>query len=380
MKNFEDIIGCSLTASQLTQAALPLRVGGCGLRCPQMQRPAARISALAAFHRSGARSVGVPEYAQQVTWSGARQVMQELQGFLGPNFDPLTTWVGNPELLATADLQHCRQQWWAERLGKKRMHSLLDAVSPRDQNRLLEQATGLGSCFMAVTPSVPLHTNIPSDTYRMALKWWLGVPIIEHDPQNPPTCPGCRASVDPHGDHFLCCPRNNYTRRHQAMQEALAGVLSEAGQPFEREVVIPNCSDTQLRPADLLLKNWMAGKDTAVDLTVSHGWQATMRASAATDATREKWRSFLVNREKLKKQKYMGHCRIAGWSFLPMAFGTWGGMGPDAAKLLFRFLKRAASWLDGDARAARQEELRLNVGLALMRHIWVLLEAKNAIY
>ena len=63
-----------------------------------------------------------------------------------------------------------------------------------------------------------------------------------------------------------------------------------------------------------------------------------------------------------------------------MAFGTWGGMGPDAAKLLFRLLKRAASWLDGDSRAARQEELRLTVGLALMRHIWVLLEAKNAIY
>ena len=163
------------------------------------------------------------------------------------------------------------------------------------------------------------------------------------------------------------------------MQEALACILTEAGQPFEREVVVPNCTDAQLRPADLLLKNWLTGKDTAVDLTVSHGWQATMRTSAATEATREKWRAFLVNREKLKKQKYLGHCRQAGWTFLPMAFGTWGGMGPEAAKLLFRLIKRAASWLDGDLRAARQEELRLNVGLALMRHTWVLLEAKNSI-
>ena len=50
------------------------------------------------------------------------------------------------------------------------------------------------------------------------------------------------------------------------MQEALACILTEAGQPFEREVAVPNCTDAQLRPADLLLKNWLTGKDTALDL------------------------------------------------------------------------------------------------------------------
>ena len=62
-----------------------------------------------------------------------------------------------------------------------------------------------------------------------------------------------------------------------------------------------------------------------------------------------------------------------------MAFGTWGGTGPEAAKLMHRLLKRAASWNEGDLLAARQEELRLSLGLALMRHIWILLEAKNLI-
>jgi hypothetical protein len=60
-----------------------------------------------------------------------------------------------------------------------------------------------------------------------------------------------------------------------------------------------------------------------------------------------------------------------------MAFGTFGGTGPEAARVLHRVLKRAACWLEGDLRASKQEELRLSMGLTLMRHIWLLLEAKN---
>ena len=95
--------------------------------------------------------------------------------------------------------------------------------------------------------------------------------------------------------------------------------------------------------------------------------------------SRERWRHFLVEKEQQKVIRYSAHCARARWAFLPMSFGTWGGMGPQAAKLVHRLLKRAASWNEGDLRAARQEELRLGLGLALMRHIWLLLEAKNLV-
>ena len=183
--------------------------------------------------------------------------------------------------------------------------------------------------------------------------------------------------MDPFGDHLLCCPRNNYSKRHTAVQEAIAVILGEAGQPFAKEVTIPDCPDTQLRPADILLKGWSAGTDVAVDVTVGHGWQHSEQAAAATSQTRERWRSFLSKREKTKKDKYVLRCREVGWAFLPMAFGTWGGMGPEAAKLLARILARGAAWLDGSFRSRKQEELRQNVGVALMRHVWLLLDAKN---
>ena len=134
-------------------------------------------------------------------------------------------------------------------MGMRRMHVLLDGALPRDQARLLEQAGGLGSCLMGITPNRNLNSVIPTDTYRLALRWWLGCPLLEYDAQHPPLCPGCQSTVDPHGDHLLCCRRINFTSRHQAMQEALASVLTDAGQPFEREVQVPGCPDGQLRRA-----------------------------------------------------------------------------------------------------------------------------------
>ena len=236
---------------------------------------------------------------------------------------------------------------------------------------------GCRSLFYGGSPQrTTVHCLFP-DSYRVGLRWWLGLPLLKEDLTHPVSCPGCLVQVDCFGDHLLCCPRNNYTRRHQAVQEAIVSVVSEAAQPFAREVPIPDCPEGQLRPADILLKGWQTGTDVAVDLTVVHAWRQAEQASTATAVTRERWRSSLSKAERQKRDKYNRPCSEAGWAFLPMAFGTWGGMGPEAAKLLHRLLGRAASWLEGPLRGRRQEELQQHVGVALMRQVWHLLDAKN---
>ena len=68
--------------------------------------------------------------------------------------------------------------------------------------------------------------------------------------------------------------RNNYQRRHNAVRDALVTVLHEAGQSYAMEVQLPSQPEgSLLRPADILLKGWASGKDTAVDITICHGWQ-----------------------------------------------------------------------------------------------------------
>jgi hypothetical protein len=230
---------------------------------------------------------------------------------------------------------------------------------------------------MEIAPNHLLHTSFSPDAYRVGLKWWLGIPLMADAQGVTVLCPGCGTQVDAHGDHLLCCPRNNFTHRHTAVQDGLVSILNDASQPYSREVVIPNCPLGHLRPADVLLHGWQTGLDTAVDLTVVHAWQLAEQAQAPTPATRERWRTFLTRAERRKKDRYTAPCRAASWTFQPMAFGTWGGMGPDAAKLLARLLPRAAGWLEGSLRTRRQWELRANLGVALMTHIWRVLDAKN---
>ena len=344
-----------------------MKAGGCGLRRPTIIRPAARIAALATIYAKGAASVGPPLYAQALDLDWVAAPLQDLRSLLGPNADPLAEWLQNPATIKYATGDSLKHKWWSDTIGKSAANQLLDTVPPRDQARLLEQSSGIENCLMAVTPSNQLHTSINSATYRLGLKWWLGIPIVTGSNA---TCPGCSAPVDIWRDHLLLCPRINYAKRHNAVQEALACVLDDSGQGYSREVALPQAG---LRPADLMLRTFQDGKDTAVDLTISHGWQVAERSDSIS---REKWRSFLKRKEHAKQLKYSIPCADAGWEFLPMAFGTWGGLGPSCAKLLHRLVKRAAGWYEGTRKAARQDELRHTVGLALSRQVWCLLEDK----
>ena len=119
----------------------------------------------------------------------------------------------------------------------------------------------------------------------------------------------------------MCCKRNNFLNRHTAVQEGLACLMQEAGQGFSKEVAVPDCPDGQLRPADLLIPGWENGQDTAVDVTLVHGWQASLQG---TSVSRERWRNFLRKKEDAKHQRYDVACKRVGWAFLGMAMGTWG--------------------------------------------------------
>ena len=349
-----------------------------------MVRPAARISALLQYYTQSASAVGVPPSAQEINSNWIAPTLHELAQNLPANFDPIASWLGQHNNILKASGEHLQQKWWSTALGRKRLESLLDNATLRDQARLLEQGNTIGYAFMSVPPSSKLFYTMPSDQYKLALKWWLGKPILlPPDPGGQYLCPGCREIVDPHGDHLLCCRRNNYTKRHGAVQTALFNALLEAGQGCTREERIPIDGET-IRPADLLVANWAGGRDVAVDITVCHGWQLSERPSLVNRddphrqmLSRERWRSFLRRKEENKNTKYKEKCESVNWGFTPMAFGTWGGQGPEAAKMIARIAKRAAGWREGDLRQSQMEMIKLSVGWAIMSQVILLLQAKN---
>ena len=227
---------------------------------------------------------------------------------------------------------------------------------------------------MTALPSPTSGATFTTEEYRMGLKWWLGAPLIA---QTDARCPGCGQQVDPEGDHFVCCARNNFATRHDAVQDAIFTVLSSSGQRVAREVALQSQQDSQLRPADLLVENWHAGQPTAIDVTVVHGWTSAMRLANVNPQPRDTWRKHLCLKEAAKHAKYDAGCEAEGWHFVAAAFGTWGGLGPEGAKALSRIVKRSSTWETADTCGVAQRRMYESVGVALFRRIWQLLAAKN---
>ena len=148
------------------------------------------------------------------------------------------------------------------------------------------------------------------------------------------------------------------------------------GQPFIREAPMSKTNaETQgpaRRPADILLRAWQGGQDTAVDVTVVHPLQV-----AQLPWTRMKAESFLKQAESRKVTNNESACKKEGWAFIPAAFDTWGGMGPKAKDVFHRLLARSVASTPMELQAARKGEHRQHLSLALMRQVWKLLSAKN---
>jgi hypothetical protein len=178
MSAFEDLVGCALSQQQRDQASLPLSAGGCGLKSPRLIQPAARIAALLSYLGGGCANVAVPTYARTPSSTAITPVLDDLTALLGPQFESLQQWSGKHALLAAAEPAKWHQKHWTDAIGKATMIRLLDKAGSRDQARLLEQASGLGTSWMSVTPSAPLRTIISSEDYSLALKWWLGLPLF----------------------------------------------------------------------------------------------------------------------------------------------------------------------------------------------------------
>ena len=130
---------------------------------------------------------------------------------------------------------------------------------------------------MSVTPNSNLTSSLPTDTYKLGLRWLLGVTNLTAPTGEefiPTLCSGCGKTVDGFGDLLLRCIRLNFSRRQNALQDCLALLLQETGQGEAREVPLPDCPEGDLLPADLPLRIWMHGRDTAVKITIVHGWTA----------------------------------------------------------------------------------------------------------
>ena len=188
----------------------------------------------------------------------------------------------------------------------------------RDSVRLSFQEDATSTGWLTVPPSTALGNACPPGQYRLLLKWFLGIPILEPILAGQP-CPMCGDAVDIFGDHAVSCQKNKAYRRHHAVQDWMIRLLQSHGIASAREKQVDPAS--LLRPADIFVPNWSAEGDMAVDVTIRHPLPPSLFPATISTA-----KDLLSRAERDKNALYKAMCHQHGCQFQPLVFTTWGGL------------------------------------------------------
>ena len=83
----------------------------------------------------------------------------------------------------------------------QQFNNLFHNTSVTDRARLLSISFPHASAWLSVTPSPRLNLHLEPAEFQVALKWWLGIPVVQG--QSCPHCPSC--VLDDFGHHSLTC-------------------------------------------------------------------------------------------------------------------------------------------------------------------------------
>ena len=165
-----------------------------------------------------------------------------------------------------------------------------------------------------------------------------------------------RVPVDVFGDHAVSCAKVGFGPRHRGVQDFLCRMLGQARLPYEREAHV---TGDARRPADILLRGWEAGRDTAVDLTVVHLCPPSLGRVEAGTATR-----LAKHAEARKLKESEAACAAAGYDFLPFVLDAWGGLHGAGRDLWQDMVVRCTAALPAALRRQEQGLLRQSLAVA----------------
>jgi hypothetical protein len=220
---------------------------------------------------------------------------------------------------------------------------LLLASGDERSQALLRCTAGSYSGTWLTLPPLP-HLLVNPHDFRFLLRYRSGIPLGSEGNR---TCPFCKVpgALDPMGDHVASCANSGLLRRHNHVAEALAKAARSAG----LQVRMEPCAlfdalrrDSQERPADVLLEEWVGHRSLCVDVTIVNPLCATYVAGAAAVNG-----SASTKRATQKRNKYGLTCTEAGLDFTPLVVDTLGGIEKSGTA----FIRALASRLGSRRRA-----------------------------
>lgn len=333
-RTLSTVFNIDLDTRSWTQATLPVRFGGLGIRnTSDVSLPAF----LASVHATLPLTTKILEPCKITEISFLTEAKNAWCAAC-PNTDPPTSL--------------CSQRLWGEPLCKLVRNNLLETSSnPAERARLIAVGKWESGLWLQALPSGNTGTLLDNTTFRIVTCLRLGAPIII-----PHTC-RCGAAVNRLGQHGLSCSRSaGRIPRHQNINDVIRRALATAGVPA---ILEPNglTRDDGKRPDGLTLVPWRIGRAlvwdaTCVDtLAPSHLHGTSTEAGAAAN-----------NAENLKRHKYS--VISSTYIFEPFGVETLGPWG-HRAHHLFREISKRLVEATRDPRAGGY--LAQRISLAIQR-------------
>ena len=299
-------VNVDVTGEAWTQATLPTRMGGLGIRrISDLSRPCFLASLSASAPLIGRISPSLPAIEELDTWLLAREEFLQMTGVTSP-----------PEGEAASN-----QRAWSDLAAESTKKTLLDQANQIHRARLLAACSAHSAAWSQVVPIASLGLHLDNETIRTAVALRLGTPVCR-----PHTC-RCGSAIDSLGHHGLSC-RFSQGRlpRHANLNDVIKRALAAAGVPSWLEPVGLDRGDGR-RPDGITVFPFSGGRCLCWDATCvdTFSQSALLESSlnpgsAATAAESDKRRKYSVISETFR--------------FEPMAVETSGVIGPSSLKFL----------------------------------------------
>ena len=303
----EDICNVTLSEASWSQASLPIRAGGLGIRKFTMLATPAFLAS-AAGSSSLSRLILPPTMADVVCPLRA---------------EALSLWSQDHAEEPPSGSNAMKQRAWDTPLIDTAVSSLLSSADEASRGRLLASLRKESGAWLTAPPVSSLGLRMDDDTVRIAVGLRLGSPLC-----TPHQCSLCGDHVDASGTHGLHCRRSvGRHPRHTALNDLVKSSLSSIDVPSILEPSGLFRSDGK-RADGVTLVPWKSGRALAWDVTCSDTSAPTYVSLAASGAGK------VANLAETRKKQLYRELE-ATHHFIPVAIETSGVFG-DEALALFR--------------------------------------------
>ena len=319
----ESICNVQLSDRAWTQASLPVKAGGLGIRSFAMLAHSAFLASAA----------GTSEISNYILPPPLRCSMCPFRA------EALQAWSqGHGEEPPTGSNISVQKAWDNPHIEAS-FNSLLVGADPPSKSRLLASQRRESGAWLCAPPVSALGLRMEDETVRIAVGLRLGAPLC-----TPHNCLQCGDPVDESGYHGLSCRRSiGRQARHAALNDLVKRSLTAIDTPALLEPPGLFRSDGK-RPDGVTVIPWKRGRALVWDVTCADTFATSYVSLASTGAGQ------VANQaEQRKRQKY-SDLATRCYTFVPIAVETSGVFGEEAMQF-FREVGRLTRLKSNDPKS-----------------------------